>query len=65
MDIAGLSMAMSQSQIANQASISVVKMAMDSAEAQALQMTEMLEETTKLMEQSVNPHIGGNMDISI
>jgi len=65
MDIAALSMGLSQMKVAQQASISVMKMAMDSVKGQAVDMAKMLQANTKMMEQSVNPHIGGNIDISL
>ena len=65
MDIAALSIGLSQMKVAQQASISVMKMAMDSVKGQAVDMAKMLQANTKVMEQSVNPHIGGNIDISL
>ncbi|MDK2804615.1 MAG: hypothetical protein PWR23_1623 [Peptostreptococcaceae bacterium] len=65
MDIAALSIGLSQMKVAQQASISVMKMAMDSVKGQAVDMAKMLQANTKMMEQSVNPHIGGNIDISL
>lgn len=63
MNIAALSIGLSQMKVAQQASISVMKMAMNSAKVQALDMAKVLEVNTKIMEQSINPHIGGNIDI--
>ncbi|SDJ91385.1 YjfB family protein [Natronincola ferrireducens] len=63
MDIAALSMSLSQMKVAQQASISVMKMAMDTAKGQTIDLTQMLEANTKMMEQSVNPHVGTNLDI--
>ena len=65
MDIAALSIGLSQMKVAQQASISVMKMAMDSVKGQAVDMAKMLQANTKMMEQSVNPNIGGNIDISL
>lgn len=65
MDIAALSMGLSQMKVAQQASVSVMKMAMDSMKGQGVDLTEMLEVNTKMMEQSVNPHVGGNIDIKL
>ena len=65
MDIAALSMGLSQMKVAEEASVSVLKMAMDSMKGQGVDLAKMLEVNTKMMEQSVNPHIGGNIDISI
>ena len=58
MDIAALSMSLSQMKVANQASISVLKLTMDTAQQQ-------MEDMTKIMEQSVNPHIGSNLDLKL
>ena len=65
MDIAALSMGLSQMKVAQQASLSVMKMAMDTAKTQATDLTQMLQVNTKIMEQSVAPHIGGNIDIKL
>ncbi len=65
MDIAGLSMGLSQMKVAQEVGVSVLKKAMDSAEGQGADLVRMLEVNTKMLEQSVNPHIGGNIDISI
>lgn len=65
MDIAGLSMGLSQMKVAQEANVSVMKMAMNTAKGQNMDLTKMLEVNTKIMEQSVNPHIGGNIDISL
>ena len=58
MDIATLSMGLSQMQLAQEVGVSVLKMAMETSEVQAVDLT-------KLMEQSVTPHLGGNIDISL
>lgn len=65
MDIAALSMSLSQMKVAQEASVSVMKMAMDVAKEQSIDLAKMLETTTQTMEQSVNPHIGKNIDIKI
>lgn len=65
MDIAALSMNLSQMKVFQQASISVMKMAMDTAEVQAIDLTKMLEVNTKIMEQSINPQLGKNIDIKL
>lgn len=65
MDIAGLSMGLSQMKVAQEASVSVMKMAMDTAKGQNVDLAKMLEINTRIMEQSVNPNIGGNIDISL
>lgn len=51
--------------LAQEASISVMKMAMDISKVQAVDLTQMLEANTKVMEQSITPHIGQNIDIKL
>ncbi len=58
MDIAALSMGLSQMQLSQEVNVSVMKMAMDTAEVQS-------EDLSKIMEQSVLPHLGGNIDLSL
>lgn len=55
MDIAALSIALSQGQVQQQAGISVMKMAMGVAVDQGQAIAEMA--------QSVQPHLGANIDI--
>lgn len=58
MDIGALSTALSQSSLKQAVGISVLKMAKEQTvtEGQAL---------LKMMEQSVNPNLGGNIDIKV
>ena len=65
MDIAALSTGLSQMKLAQEASISVMKMAMDISKVQAVDLTQMLEANTKVMEQSITPHVGQNIDIKL
>jgi len=70
MDIAALSMGMSQMNLHQQASMSVMKMAMDTAKGQTVDLVNMLDASvvntdTKVMEHSVTPHLGGTIDISL
>lgn len=65
MDIAALSMNLSQIKVAQEAGMSVLKMAMDTTEVQAIDMTQMLEANTKIMEQSMNPDLGQTIDIKL
>lgn len=58
MDIAGVSMAMSQSKAMDQASIAVMKIAMNSGKENAQAMTDILE-------RSVSPNLGQNLDIRV
>lgn len=65
MDIAALSMGLSQMKVAQQAGISVMKMAMDTAEGQSSELTQMLEASTQSLEASLTPHLGNNIDVSV
>ncbi|EET88866.1 conserved hypothetical protein [Clostridium carboxidivorans P7] len=58
MDIAALSIAMSQSNVIDQASISLMKMAMNTGKENAQNMIDMLEK-------SANPNLGQNLDIRV
>lgn len=58
MDIAELSVAMSQANVMNQASISVMKMAMDTGKENAKGMTDMIEKLA-------SPNLGQNLDIRV
>lgn len=58
MDIAELSMAMAQTNVTTQASTQVLKLSMDSAESIGTELT-------KMMELSVNPGLGANLDVRI
>lgn len=70
MDIAALSMGLSQMNAAQQASMSAMKMAMDNAQVQTIDLMDMLTNSVsntsaKVMEQSATPHLGGSIDISL
>ena len=58
MDIAQLSLANAQACNMSSVGIAVLGMSMDTQE-------NIGEELVKMMEQSVNPHIGGNIDVSV
>lgn len=58
MDIASLSTALSMSQVNNDVGILMLSKQLDTAEAAGDSMI-------KMMELSVNPHIGANIDVSI
>lgn len=58
MDIAALSISMKQASLAQQVSIALTKKVMDTTEGNAQALT-------KLMEQSVNPNLGKNIDVSV
>lgn len=56
MDIAALSMALSQMNVKQEASVSVMKKSMDQAESTG-------DSVVKMLEQSVQPYIGGSVDL--
>jgi hypothetical protein len=58
MDIAAIATIMNQGKVMQQASLSVMKMTMDTSMQQANNLKQM-------MEQSVNPNLGGNIDIQL
>ncbi|MCK9858893.1 MULTISPECIES: YjfB family protein [unclassified Paenibacillus] len=58
MDIPAMSVALSQSKLMNEVGISVLKMAKDHSTEQSQQLIQM-------MAQSVQPHLGGNIDLKV
>ncbi|UOQ85190.1 YjfB family protein [Gracilibacillus salinarum] len=56
MDVAAMSIAMNQANVKQQASISLMGKAMDQAETQSNSMI-------KMLESSMQPHLGKNIDI--
>ncbi len=64
MDIAALSVINSMAQVKQQAGLSVLKMAMDTSKNNADFLTQILT-SAKAMEQSINPHLGKNIDIRL
>ncbi len=58
MDIAALSVSMSQSQLMNDVSVAMMSKALDTAEVTS-------DGLTRLMESSVNPLVGQNIDIRL
>ncbi|MDE6312462.1 MAG: YjfB family protein [Lachnospiraceae bacterium] len=58
MDIGQISLANSQANTMTSVGIAVLSMSMDTIETLG-------DEMVKMMEQSVNPHIGGNIDVSV
>lgn len=63
MDIPALSMAMAQDRVMSDVSIAVMAKSLDTVKEAGAQMVEMIEKSA--MELSVNPHIGGNFDVSV
>ena len=64
-DIAAASIQMSNMEAAQEIDVSIAKMAMDTVDTRAADFMKLLDANLKVMEQSVNPHIGGNLDIKI
>jgi outer membrane lipoprotein-sorting protein len=58
MDIAALSVVLNQSQVQQEATLSVMKMAMNNAEDNSATLT-------KMLEQSVQPHLGSKIDLKL
>lgn len=70
MDIALLSMTLSQEKVQQQASISIMKQAMNSAEANMDTLLKMLGETqmpadAQALQHAAQPHLGGNVDLLV
>lgn len=64
MDIALVSMALSQGQVRQQASLSIMKKTMEQAEGNVDFLRQMLSAAdVKGLEMSVSPHLGKNIDI--
>jgi len=64
MDIAALSMALSQMNVRQEASVSIMKKTMNQAESIGQGVVKMLQESSvSAMEQSVRPHIGSKLDL--
>lgn len=57
MDIAALSMVMSQTRVQESAGIAVMKMAMDTGKENATQITDMMKDAT------VDPNLGKHLDV--
>lgn len=66
MDIAFISMALSQSQVQQQASMSVMKMAMGIAEQQGEAIQKLISTTdVTAIQHAAQPNLGGNIDLKI
>lgn len=63
MDVAALSMNLGTMKAANAVQISLLKKAMDISEESSDQMIRMMQQNARSMELSVNPSLGGNIDI--
>ncbi|GAB1772434.1 YjfB family protein [Priestia megaterium] len=66
MDIALMSMSLSQGKVQQQASLSVMKMAMGNAEQQGEAVKELISSpNVKALQQAAQPHLGGNIDLKL
>ena len=65
MDIAALSIISNQAQVKQQASLSVMKMVMNSSAEQTQALISMASEMNSATELSVNPHLGSKLDVSV
>lgn len=64
MDIARMSMALNQGQLKQQASLSVMKKAMDQAEGNGDFINKMLADTNaQALQHATNPHLGATIDV--
>ncbi|MBQ6887179.1 MAG: YjfB family protein [Lachnospiraceae bacterium] len=63
MDIAGLSVSLSQAQVMNDFGVAMLSKSMDTVEALSAGMVEMIDASA--MELSVNPAVGSNIDIRV
>lgn len=63
MDIAGVSTALSNISVSSRVSTAVLAKAMDTNKTLGEGLVEMIDSAA--MERSVNPHIGGNFDMSV
>jgi len=64
MDVAALSVISTIAHVKQQAGMQVLKMVMDTSRNNSELMTQILS-SAKIMEQSVNPHLGANIDIRV
>ncbi len=58
MDIAALSMSLNQINTSSEVGVAMLSKALETQETMGAEMV-------KMMEQSVNPHIGANIDVSV
>lgn len=65
MDIAALSISMSQSNLITQVGTAVLSMSLDTLEQSGDGMIDLINKSTHAMELSVQPNLGANIDIKI
>ena len=62
-DIGRLSMSLAQNDLMSKVGVAVLDQAMETAESASAQLVQMIDASA--MQNSVMPHIGGNIDISV
>ncbi|KNH25704.1 MULTISPECIES: YjfB family protein [Priestia] len=66
MDISLMSISLSQGKVQQQASLSVMKIAMGNAEQQGEVVKELISSSNvKALQQAAQPHLGGNIDLKL
>jgi hypothetical protein len=65
MDIAAYATNLKAMLASYQENIALMRMIMDTAQTNSDLMTRMIEQNTKVLEQSVQPHLGGRIDFKI
>jgi head-tail adaptor len=61
--IAGQAMSMQAAQLQQMVAMQVMKMSMDSTRQSAQAITDMMKVNTQVLEHSVQPHLGNNIDV--
>lgn len=65
MDIGAMSIGLSQAQLGQQVSLSVIKKVMNTSQQNANMINEMMNTNVKNMEKSVSPHLGNSIDMKL
>lgn len=65
MDIAALASVIKYSAMQQQVSVSVMKIVMDAAKGQAVDLNQISEQAAKAMKLSVNPNLGSNINVRV
>ncbi|SES85168.1 Putative motility protein [Natronincola peptidivorans] len=63
MDVAAMSIQLNQMKLHQDAGVAVLKMAMDHAALSTEDMQKLMETSRQTMEQSIDPHLGANLDV--
>ena len=63
MDIAAMSILISQGKVQQQAGLSVMKLAMNTSKTSGDMLASLIGETAKGLELSVQPHLGASVDV--